>query len=434
MLKLAYRNLWRNRRRTIITLSGIIFAAALISFVRFLQYGTHQETIQQAVGYSSGYMQIAAYGWLEDRTLERALDYDNYIIETLNGYDDEIHTVSPRIESGAMVNHNEYTRFIQVQAADPEKEKSITTLADRIIAGSFLPEERRSARERENQPTIYDAVIGYRLARTLGAEIGSELTLVGSQFDGSIGAILIRVTGILRADHASIDSEYIFINLNAGEVLFAPGDENTIRYTSLALGIEKPGQVDQLYKKLLVDFPIPITDRRPEDSLNYDPVPLRWQDLNQDLLQYMALDDAGNEVIYFFILLIMAFGVLTTVEMSIHERKREFGIMMAIGTRSNTLVIIVMAEVCMLLIIGIGIGLSIGMGFGQYFSINPISLGEGLEETFVDFGSAPVLRSQIYFTGIWLSMLTLALPALFFSYIAARRIHKFEPVQVINTL
>lgn len=434
LFRLASRNLFRNKRRTYITLVSIALSVALTSFMRFLTYGVHQENIDQMVGLTTGYIQVAGYGWIESRRrLERAVDYTEELQKKLQHPD--IQAISPRIESGGLVARKEHSAFVLVQGADPEKEKIITDLHTRIIEGQYLQSDFHRE-ENEEGVVIHQAIIGERLARNLEASTGSVISVVGSRFDGSTGAALVRVVGLVKTGNPELDGNYLWTDLETARVLFAPGnpEQGLERFTSIALGTRNTLVADDVYDDLQERFPEPETELPPEHSRVYDPVVLFWDDLNQDLVQYLLLDQIGNEITLAFLILIMAAGVMTTVEMALHERKREFGILMAIGTRGSHLIRVVMLEVFLLLLAGILPGLAIGVAGGLYLQIFPVVLGGEMAEAIQEMGSTVTIRAIVNFQETYIALLSLILPSMGLSYLAIRKIPSLNPVEVIGNL
>jgi ABC-type antimicrobial peptide transport system permease subunit len=160
----------------------------------------------------------------------------------------------------------------------------------------------------------------------------------------------------------------------------------------------------------------------------------KWEELIPGVLQLIVLDQISGELTLAFLILIMSFGVLNTIQMSIHERIREFGVMMAIGIKARVLLKMVLMELLILLIPGILIGALLGSGISYYFELNPIILKGEDAEMFASSGFAPVLRTIVDLRELWIGVLSLVLPTCIFSYIAARRILKLEPVKAIQTI
>lgn len=413
---------------------SIALSVALTSFMRFLTYGTHQENIDQMVELTTGYLQVAAYGWVESRRrLDRAVDYTEELEKKLQHPD--IEAISPRISSGGLVARKEHSAFVQVQGGAPEQEMQVSNLHKKIISGQYLQQDFQ-IEENDEGVRIYQAIIGTRLADNLEAEVGSIVSIVGSRFDGSTGAALVKIQGIVKTGNPELDGNMLWTDLRTARELFAPGnpEEGIVRYTSIVLGAKNPLVAEDIYDDLKKRFPVPETELPPEYARNYDPVVLYWDELNQDLVQYLLLDQIGNEITLTFLILIMASGVMTTVEMSLHERKREFGILMAIGTRGSHLIRVVMLEIFLLLLFGIIPGLALGMGFGYYLELNPIELGGEMGKAIQEMGSVVTIRAIVNLQETYIALLTLMLPSLGLSYLAIRKIPRLNPVEVIGTL
>ena len=323
-LLLAFRNVLRNKRRTVITFLLVAVSAFLISMFRFIAYGSHEDMISHVTNMNSGYLQIAANGWSEENSVARALDITPDIFAKLDKYP-QITEISPRIFGGALLSHANNSKFITVLAADPQKEKQITVMHEKITQGRYL------------QTGKAEAILGYKLAKNTGITVGSEIFLIGSQFDGSIGAVRVRVVGIFKAIDNMLDNMRVITTLASGKELFALDDPESgvTRYTSLALGLKDYRVAGKLDLQLKKDFPLPALqvgmDR--STSENYQPVALNWEELNPGIIQMVVLDQISGEMMFVFLILIMAFGILNNVQMSIQERIREMGIMLAIGTK-----------------------------------------------------------------------------------------------------
>lgn len=438
MLLLAWKNLWRNRRRSIITLVSIVFASALITLSRFFTYGTHEETLQQALGLNTGYVQVAAYGWPVEKTLDRALDVDERLLEKISSVEG-VEVLSPRIESAALAAFGSSSRFVTIMAAMPERERGVTRLQKRIVKGEFLHDSTEEAVRESNGISVYEAVAGHTLVREMGLEPGDEFALTTTQFDGSIGAILVQLRGVLKADDKLIDENGIYISLAAGKRLFAPSvgaAEGIERYTSIAIGVENHKTGQRVYKHLSKIFPEPEGEEgiAPEQSDIYDPVAYSWREINQAVVQYIVLDQLGLEFFLVFVILILAFGVLNTVEMSLYERRKEFGVLLAIGMHHRELYLTLFYEVTIILLLGMSMGTILGTLGSYYLQYHPIVLTGENAEVMVQAGAAPVMRAIVTWQEMYIAWLSLMLPALLFSWLGIRRVTRLQPAQIINTL
>ena len=383
--------------------------------------------IWHVVELNTGFVQIAANGWLENPSLERALDVDPGLLDSLKTTEG-VTAVAPRILGHALISHEENSRFVSVLSVDAANETKITGIHKRMIEGSYLDAESNAAQ----------GIIGYRLAMHLGIKPGDTAYLVASQFDGSMGATGIEITGIFKAVDVELDMSRIIINLNTGKELFAPDDpENNIaRYTSIALGAENYRKAETLYETLSERYPLPALaegeDR--ENSANYSPVALNWDDLNPGVVQMVLFDEIQNDLFYSFLVIIIAFGVLNNVQMSIHERTRELGILLAVGTKSSELHKMVIYETLILLIPSLAIGNLFGIAICYYWYLNPIVLGGGMGEMYMEMGYEPILRPILDYFELWISILSIFIPSILFALLASRKIFKLNPVQIIGTM
>lgn len=431
MIKLAFRNLLRNKRKSSVLILALTLATALILFSRFLAYGIHEETIWQTVHQDSGYLQINANGWLENPILERALEVTPSLLAELEKYS-EILVVSPRIQAASLISLHENTHFIQVRGFDPDKEKKITSLEKYLIEGQVFQEN--DVRLDKAGRKVYPMIVGKNLLVNLSAHKNSVLSLVTTQFDGSVGAVLVEVTGVLSTGNLVLDNGMVFISLTAAKELFGTQSGEKGLYTALSLGVKDLATADEIYHKLKEKFPEPHLQNgvKRETSENYDPVIHDWRDLNPGVLQLMELDQLGNEISLAFVIFIMVFGILNVVQMSIHERRRELGILIAIGTTPYRLFLTFLLEILLLMVPGLLMGILVGGGYSFYLENNPIVLSGGDAEAFQASGFAAVLKAKISLNELLIGLATILIPTFLVVSWAGRRILKLNPIDAIN--
>ena len=435
MLRTALRSLSRNRRRTIVTGVSVLLAAFLVCSLRFLGYGMHQQMVWQTAGILSGYAQVTAYGWLESRSIDRAVDAPDELLFALRSLPG-VSAIAPRIEGPALVAVNEESRFVTVTAVDPARERGLVNIHTRVIEGRYLsgagPAQSSGA---AGSAALPEAVVGFRLARLLGLGLGTELALITTQFDGSVGAARARVVGIYRTHNPELDFNRVLVQLQTGRLLFAPDatEKNLRRYTSVVLGVHTARDALRVLEKGRSKFPGPrdVQGVAPEESQSFVPVMHGWQELNPDLVAMMNLDQAGNEMWIAFLILMMAFGILNSVYMSIHERKRELGVLLAIGFRPGRLLFLVMLETLLVLVPAILFGTLLGVALGTYLEAHPIPISGAAARSFEDFGFRPVIQSVVDPGELWVALASLFVPAMLFVYMGSRRILSMDPARII---
>ncbi|RME93659.1 MAG: ABC transporter permease, partial [Candidatus Hydrogenedentota bacterium] len=260
-------------------------------------YGSHQETIWNAVKMQSGYMQLMAPPYLENPSLENAMDVHPQDWEKMKIKG--ITEISPRLVSYALIAHQSHSAVGRIFAANPEKEKHITVIHKRVKSGRWIQSSDECA-------------IGSALARKLKVKLGDTISVITSQFDGSLGAANLNVVGIFQSDDYEIDRYFVYVTLEKGKELFRPNegssDHSLERYTSIAFGIDKSYRVETIFNQLATNFPLPNTNLEEY----YLPVAFFWPDLIPSVVQLMTLDQVSGEITLSFLILIMAFGILNT--------------------------------------------------------------------------------------------------------------------------
>ncbi|MBI3396691.1 MAG: ABC transporter permease [Spirochaetia bacterium] len=430
VLLLAFRNILRTPRRTLVTLFLIVSGTFLVSAMRFLSEGLQFDMISHAVQLDSGLLEITAYGWNEHRSLSRALETTPGFLERVKV--EGVRAVSPRIRSGAVMNAGERTRFVSVFAADPASEREITTLHKFITAGG-------PAFDAE----IPGALIGYKLARTMDLKPASRFYLITTQFDGSVGAVEAQVSGIFRADQTQLDTARVMLALATGEKLFGTNmtdDSGTAAkryFTSVALGVEDQVMSAQVRERLQAILPPPkdLSGARPGESKIYDPVVLDWEQLNPEVKEILKIAGAKLAVFLFFFAVSISFGVLNTLQMSIQERLKELGVMLAIGTTPQDLRRMILYEVALLVIPGVCVGIAGSTLLALYLHGNPIDLTGTTFGKLYESMQIPPRFKPILDMGKQVQLaLALTLPAFFMGWAASRRLFQLNPVTLINTL
>lgn len=419
MIRLAWRNLYRNKKRTVITLISVFFAAMLISFTRFLSYGSHQETIWNAVQMQSGYIQLAAPAYMENPSIENAMDIHTEDFAKLRV--EGVTSVSPRIVGFGLAAFENRSKIIQIFGADPEKEKQITIIHKKVVEGEWLKSDS------------IGCVIGQVLADKLKIKPGDTLSVITAQFDGSIGALNLQVTGLFKTDDYEIDSRSVYVTLDTAQELFRLTPENSDfeRFTSVAIGIDRSQKADEIFERIRELFPGPPASAKGTEA-EFQPKAFFWPDLIPGVVELMNLDQASGELTLSFLILIMAFGILNTVQMSVYERKKEFGVLMAIGTKASGLMTMVFFETVYLLGIGLVLGLGAGTAISYYFQVHPIVLGGDLGKGMVEMGFVPILRCIIDMRELGIAIITLTLPVFIFVLFVIRKIAAIRPAEVIR--
>ncbi|KOH46725.1 ABC transporter permease [Sunxiuqinia dokdonensis] len=361
-IKLAWRNLWRNKRRTIITISSIVFSVLLASFMRSLQEGSYGSMIDNVVKFYSGYLQVQDSAFWDERTLENTFQPSPELISNIKKIDD-VTLVSHRIESAALTANGMRSKPAMVLGIEPELEDKITNISKKITKGSFLT------------PHDNGVVIGEGMASYLELGVGDTLTMISQGYHGISANGLFRVKGIMSHPNKEYDNRLIYLSLETARNFYsAPGIS-----TSLVIMTDNHYGVNQLKKK--------IGKILPEQN-----TVMTWVEMQPELEQLIQSDRGGGIIMLGVLYVVIAFGMFSVVMMMVKERKREFGVIHAVGMRKTKISTMLFLETLMIGVIGSIIGLFISVLIAFYFYHNPIPFsGEQVVSASEKFGMAPYL-------------------------------------------
>jgi len=258
-LKLAWRNLWRNRLRSGLTVSAVVFGSALTVFMMAWARGGHQQMICSALGVFPGWLQVHRAGYQKEQSLLRSMPLKSELVKYLEN-SSPVKSYSPRLCTDALLQAGNNLSGARICGVVPEKEKMSSK-----VAKCFFPELLKVPRG--FKPTrkswgefltgkVGEAVIGEDLARNLQVKVGDEISMVSQDFYGSIASANFKVKGIFRAGSPEYDQALVLVNLDdLQELLYMPG-----MITELAIWVNSERALVQLERdiyQLLSDEPGP---------------------------------------------------------------------------------------------------------------------------------------------------------------------------------
>lgn len=363
--KLAWRSLWRNKRRTIITLASVFLAVVLAIGLRSVQKGAYQNMINNAVRFSTGYIQIHAKGYWEDQSINNAFA-PNENLQKIISSNANVSLAVPRLESFALVSSGPHTKGVEVMGINPGLENKMNGLAGKITEGSYL--------------TMQDSgiLIGDGLAKYLKLNKGDTIVLLGQGYHGVTAAGQYRIQGIFHYPLEQLNNNIVFLSLPQAENLFNAND----MITSLSIMLHHPEDLDKTIHSI----------RSKSDSTLEV---MEWQKMNKTLVQEIQGDNSGGIIMLGILYLVVAFGVFGTILMMTMERKKEFAVMIAIGMRRAKLMMIVFLETLFMGCIGIAIGMTVILPVVIHFHNHPIPLTGAAAAAYQQFGIEPLLPASL---------------------------------------
>lgn len=343
-LKLAWRNLWRNRRRTIITIIAISFGLMLLILSSSIGDGMHNTMIDVGIRSMAGHVVVQGEGYQEKVEVEIAVSDPDAVVK-------EMQTLAPdgkilkRIFLQGLLTSPQNAVGVMLTAVEPSKERTVGDLHEKLVRGEYL---------KDDDPL--GLVIGVTLAETLDVDVGDKVVLM-TQRQGQIENALFRVRGLFRSGLAQMDGFYGHVHLEAAQEVLGLGHG----VTQVSLHLPDDSNTSEITASL----------RTRLDSPQLEVLP--WQQALPELHQYIIIDDGGNYVFMMIIGLIVAMGIMNTVLMSVLERTREFGVLLAIGMPPARLGALVATEAMLLGAIAVSIGIAMGLMLNGFW-LEPIGI------------------------------------------------------------
>ncbi len=407
-LPLAWRNIWRHPRRTTLTIAAVAFAAALLVFMMTLQFGSYEMMINNHLKVLTGHFQVQREGYLEKPKMRTTIADAQQFAQQLRKID-EIVEIATRASGFALVASEKRTYGVQVIGVETTYESLLSTIPNHIKSGRFLSADNAQ-----------EVIIGTVLAHNLKVKVGDELTLLGNGRDGSIAAVILPIVGIFNSGLPEIDRSLIEIPLTSFQNIFSM--ENTAHIL-----VGKIKNLDRL-EAVLTQVRAQILQQKREQL-----VVLHWNTLVPGLLQMIQADMVNGWFMYGCLILIVTFSILNTFLMAVLERTREFGMMLALGTKPLFIGKLVMLESFLLTSLGLGIGLLIGTAVTLYFYIYGFSY-PGMEEIGAQFGLTGKITPQLSLLALTLGPAIILLFTMIASLYPALRIRILKPVDAMKSV
>jgi ABC-type lipoprotein release transport system permease subunit len=403
-LRLAWRNLWRQPRRTWLTTGAMVFSNVLLVFMISLQFGMYGLMINNTLQIFTGHMQVQAPGYKDDQKMRQVVPDVEPLADKLRK---ELgsNTIAARGWAFGLASSEERSYGIGIYGVEPRFEPNVSNIPGLVEAGRYL-----------DDPTAYEIVIGSVLARNLRVSLGDEITVLGSGLDGSFAAAVLNVVGIFKSGVKDIDRNIAEIPLAAFQEIFymnGAGHQIVVNAPSLSAAPALEARV----KAVIAG----------EDDL----VVQDWDALQPGLKQAIQADMSSAFFMYGILVILVAFSVLNTQLMSVLERTHEFGVVMALGMKPGRLGRLVIIETAMMATLGLVLGAIAGAALTIWLGIRGYTV-PGMEEMAAQFN----LPGRIYPRATVLSTLLGPSVVFLFSVLAsvypAWRLRRLRPVEAMR--
>jgi len=406
LLKLAWRNLWKNRRRTLITMTMISvgFALALISLG--VADGFHNQMIRNAVRLGSGNLTVEDEDYPDEPSNDKLVAEASALRDAIRRISG-IRNVSERIIVMGLIYTADNSAGVAIQGVDPSSDMTRKTLEPKIIEGRYLKgDEKRGV------------LIGADLARKLRTSVGGKAVLTAQDASGQISSQLVRVRGVFRTGINEMDGYFAQVSLPLARALLGISEGAT----QLAVFLENEkhqARIKEEIEPLVSGSKAAVFD---------------WQEVLPDLVLFVQMDNAGTYIFMGIIMVVVALGILNTILMSVLERTREFGLMVALGMDARRLLALVLLETTFLSLVSLGVGAILGFGAHLYLAAYGFDMGFASQEQLTAAGAVfdSVVYSELAPARVLFLMGIVFTVTLFVGIYPAIRAARVDPVRAIT--
>jgi ABC-type lipoprotein release transport system permease subunit len=345
VLRLGWRNLWRNPSRSLLSIAAVAVACAVLVVVASLREGLVRQTLENGTRLVLGHLQVQDAAFRRDRNLYDTIGGPGGAdVAALLAAVERRTTApaAPRVVGFGLLSTGERSAGAELLGVDPRREAHVTRVLDAVVAGRGLDGAPPGA-----------VLLGRTLAEELGAAVGDEVAVVTQAADGSLGNELWHVRGILRTGLATLDRSLALVALADLQALTALGPD---RIHQVVARVPDPEQARLHAEALVADGAVPAGAQVES-----------WETLVPALADYRRLVRGWGWVMVAIVGTFAGFGVLNTMLMAVLERTHELGVLSALGFRPSRVVAMVLAECAALAAVGIAAGMAVGAAGMLYF-------------------------------------------------------------------
>jgi ABC-type lipoprotein release transport system permease subunit len=382
MVRLAWRNVWRNGRRAAIVISAVAVGIAGVILSMAVNYGMVFQMVETAIATELGHLQVHARGFEDDPGLDHRLPdggrREIRILDVLPG----VRAWAPRVRSQGLLSSARASAGVRVVGIDPAREARVTDLAESMTAGAYLDGTAGDRRR---------VLLGEALAQRLQVGIGDKVVLSATDTSGDLAGEAFRVAGLFRTASLELDRSTVYLRLDESQQLFALG-----------------GAISELVAVVRDREAVPTVEAALRARLPAGVVVQSWEELAPLLVYLVDAFDEMAWIVYAAVFVAMAFGIANVLLMAVYERTREIGVVRAIGMSGRRVVGMVVLESLFLTFVGVALGFALTGAslFALRDGIDLSRFAKGLTSLGVGTTVVPVVRAADFFTPSWVALAT----------------------------
>jgi ABC-type lipoprotein release transport system permease subunit len=402
IVKMAFRNIFRQKRRTILTAMSMIGGFAMAAIFIGWADGSYGNIIDNFTRYHTGHIQVHESNYLDRPSLYKTVDQFQKIDSKLKKID-MLDSWAPRVYSAGLVSVREKSTGAKIIGIDPKLETRTTSFPKKVTEGSMIGDTAAG-----------EVLIGKGMASILKAKLGDDIVIVSQGADGSIANDSYKIIGLVDSGDEMADRMAFYLHIDDAQELLVLGE----RIHEIAITVHDLDDVAAATSEVGIALN--------NDKLIADP----WQVFARSFYIAMKADMEGMWISLFIIVLIVAVGVLNTVLMSVLERTREYGVLKAMGTQPTQIIKLILTEVNILAFGSVIVGIGLGLLANYYLSQTGITLAEPLSYGGMEF---KVMKSEINLRSFVIPAITIFLSASFVGLFPALKAAHTDPARSMRT-
>ena len=402
IFKIAWRNIYRNKKRSLITITSVFAALLLIILMRALQFGFYDKLIETVVESYAGYVEIHADGFWDNQSLDNSMQVDQQLLEDIKSVEG-VENIVQRLQTFSLISVGEKTKGGVINGINLSEEQKITDWNKKMVSGSFDLSDN-------------EIIIAKGIAEFFGISENDTLILYGQGYRGMMAAGKYPVKGVIDLKNPDLNKIGLFMTMETVRN-YVSSDEIS---THIIIGKEK--YYDE--GKIVEDLGLILSD---------DYEVMTWKETLPEIEQTITADSAGGLIMAFILYVIVVFGMFGTVLMMTEERKYEFGVLISVGMSRIRLFGIILVETIILSMVGVVLAVMVTYPISIYYNINPIDMailmGDGANQMIEEMGFSPMIPMSISWDIPLSHSLVIFIFSLLISIYPAIKISKLNPVK-----
>ncbi|MAD59157.1 MAG: hypothetical protein CMB81_02360 [Flammeovirgaceae bacterium] len=402
IFKIAWRNIYRNKKRSLITITSIFAALFLIILMRALQFGFYDKLIETVVESYAGYVEIHADGFWDNQNLDNSMQVDQELLDKIKSVEG-VENIVQRLQTFSLISMGDKTKGAVINGINLSEEQKITDWNKKMLSGSFDIKKN-------------EIIIAKGIAEFFNISENDTLILYGQGYRGMMAAGKYPVKGIIDLKNPDLNKLGVFMTMESARNYVSSDDIST------HIIIDKEKYYEE--KKIVENLDNVLSDR-------YEV--MTWKETLPEIEQTITADSAGGLIMAFILYVIVVFGMFGTVLMMTEERKYEFGVLISIGMSRARLFGIILIETVLLSMVGVFLAIAVTYPICYYYNINPIDMailmGEGADQMIEEMGFSPIFPMSTSWDIPLSHALVIFLFSLLISIYPAIKIAKLNPVK-----